>query len=526
MHQWIDTDLEAILGLLPSEMTEHLATRGDQDELLEIVFDLGREPEARFLRESFVLAAEDVTEDDIEHVIQRIGPFGGDNRAGIERTLHRISAIRNRSDKVVGLTLRVGRAVYGTIKIIEDLIRTENSVLLLGKPGVGKTTMLREVARVLADDAQKRVVVVDTSNEIGGDGDIPHPGIGRARRMQVPSPTQQHAVMIEAVENHMPEVIVIDEIGTELEASAARTIAERGVQLVATAHGNTLENLILNPTLSDLIGGIESVTLGDIEARRRRTQKTVLERRSPPTFQILVEIQGWSRVAIHTDVAVVVDRMLRGFPVTPELRTMDADGNVERAQSQRGTTLVTQNGRARRFESQPAFDMKPVPDKPEPEAKPPPRATYILPYGVNKGKLQQAMRSTAAPIELVENIGDADLLLTTKNFYKRRTRALSDAEEKGKPVYVLRKNTTPQIQQFFRALSRSQTKAESQEKTASAIQEAEAAAARIDQGERQTQLSPQGAYIRRLQHQIAEEHGLSSSSTGQEPARRVVMFRS
>lgn len=526
MHQWIDTDLEAVLGLLPSGTTERLAARGDQDELLEIVFDLGREPEARFLKESFVLAAAEVTEEDIQHVIERIGPFGGDNRAGIERTLHRISAIRNRNDKVVGLTLRVGRAVYGTIKIIEDLIRTEASVLLLGKPGVGKTTMLRDVARVLADDAQKRVVVVDTSNEIAGDGDIPHPGIGRARRMQVPSPTQQHAVMIEAVENHMPEVIVIDEIGTELEASAARTIAERGVQLVATAHGNTLENLILNPTLSDLIGGIESVTLGDIEARRRRTQKTVLERRSPPTFQVLVEIQGWSRVAIHSDVAVVVDKMLRGFPVTPELRTMDADGTVERTQSQRATTLLTQNGGGRRFESQPTFDMKPVPDKPEPEPKLPPRATYILPYGVNKGKLQQAVRATAAPIELVENIGDADLLLTTKNFYRRKTRALSDAEEKGKPVYVLRKNTTPQIQQFFRALSRSRTKAESEEKVAGAIQEAEAAAAKIDQGEHQAGLDPQGAYIRRLQHQIAEEHGLSSSSTGQEPARRVVMFRS
>ncbi len=321
MQQGNDTDLEAIIGTLPLPVIETLADWKDKSELLEVILDLGREPEARFLGENIILSPREVTEGDIQHVIQRIGPFGGDNRAGIERTLHRISAMRNRNGKVVGLTLRVGRAVYGTIKIIEDLVLTGKSVLLLGRPGVGKTTMLREVARVLADDAHKRVVVVDTSNEIAGDGDIPHSGIGRARRMQVPSPAQQHAVMIEAVENHMPEVIVIDEIGTELEANAARTIAERGVQLVATAHGNTLQNLIQNPTLSDLVGGIQSVTLGDIEARRRRTQKTVLERRAPPTFDVLVEIQGWSQVAIHADVAEVIDRMLyTDFALATELR--------------------------------------------------------------------------------------------------------------------------------------------------------------------------------------------------------------
>src|SRR3989442_2470881 len=186
------------------------------------------------------------------------------------------------------LTLRVGRAVYGTMEIIRDVVEAGRSILLLGKPGVGKTTLLREVARVLADEMGKRVVIVDTSNEIAGDGDIPHPGIGRARRMQVATPSLQHAVMIEAVENHMPEVVVIDEIGTEQEAAAARTIAERGVQLIATAHGNTLENLMLNPTLSDLVGGIQTVTLSDEEARRRGTQKSVLERKAPPTFQTLV----------------------------------------------------------------------------------------------------------------------------------------------------------------------------------------------------------------------------------------------
>jgi len=241
-----------------------------------------------------------------------VGAFGKDNRAGIERTLHRISAIRNRQGEVIGLTCRVGRAVFGTVDIVRDVIEQGKSILLLGRPGVGKTTLLREAARVLADEFKKRVVIVDTSNEIAGDGDIPHPGIGGARRMQVAVPDLQHAVMIEAVENHMPEVIVIDEIGTEAEALAARTIAERGVQLIATAHGNTLDNLLQNPTLADLTGGIQAVTLSDEEARRRGTQKTVLERKAPPTFDVIIEIQNKDRLAVHHDVASVVDRFLRG----------------------------------------------------------------------------------------------------------------------------------------------------------------------------------------------------------------------
>ena len=529
MQQWIDTDLEAIIDKLPPHVAEPLADREDNAELLEVVLDLGREPEARFLNESYLISSEGVTtKKDIQYVIDRIGPFGGDNRAGIERTLHRISAMRNRDNEVVGLTLRVGRAVYGTIQIIRDLVLTDQSVLLLGKPGVGKTTMLREVARVLADDVHRRVVVVDTSNEIAGDGDIPHSGIGRARRMQVPSPVDQHAVMIEAVENHMPEVIIIDEIGTEQEATAARTIAERGVQLVATAHGNTLENLILNPTLSDLVGGVHTVTLGDDEARRRRSQKTVQERRAPPTFDILVEIQGWNQVAIHSNVAEVVDRVLRGFPVAPEFRTMDGDGTVHRTESRRGAPAAAGNGGGR-FESQPDFfgvrraTGARAAERPPPDTQP--RVTRILPYGVNKAKLQQAMRASQARVELVAGIVDADLLLTTKNFYRRRTQALQDAEEKGKPVYVLRKNTTPQIQQFLRAISRSQATGGSQESVARAIKEAEDAVAQVDRGGRQAQLSPQGAYIRHLQHQIAEEHGLASSSSGREPSRHVLIYR-
>ena len=524
MEEWIETDLDELIDKLPPHIAEPLASREDKTSLLEVILDLGRDPEARFLDESYVLSSREVTEEDIHYVTQRIGPIGGDNRAGIERTLHRISAIPNRNNKVVGLTLRVGRAVYGTIKIIEDLILTGKSVLLLGRPGVGKTTMLREVARVLADDANKRVVVVDTSNEIAGDGDIPHPGIGHARRMQVPSPTQQHDVMIEAVENHMPEVIVIDEIGTLLEANASRTIAERGVQLVGTAHGNTLENLVMNPTLSDLVGGVHTVTLGDDEARRRRTQKSVQERMAPPTFDILVEIQGWNQVAIHSDVAEVVDRMLRGFPVTPEFRTMDKDRNVHRTLSQRSAPGVSHNGGGR-FESQPDFFGVRRPQEKSMAQKVEARVTHIFPYGVNKGKIEQALKASRVPVELVGDLADADLLLTTKNFYRRRTQALQHAEEKGKPVFVLRKNTTPQIQQFLKAITRNRRTGHSQERVDRATKEAEEAAGQVGKDNHEMELSPQGAYIRHLQHQIAEDHGLASSSSGRDPNRRVVFYR-
>ena len=328
------SDLEALLVALPPEIAAATRAIPAERDVIEVVMDLGRPPEARFGSGGEQLLLErEVTDEDIQYVIDHIGSFGEDNRAGIERTLHRISAIRNRSGKIVGLTARIGRAVFGTIEIIKDLVESGKSVLIMGRPGIGKTTMLREAARVLADELDKRVVVVDTSNEIAGDGDIPHPGIGRARRMQVRTPAQQHSVMIEAVENHMPEVIVIDEIGTELEASAARTIAERGVQLIGTAHGNNLDNLMLNPTLSDLIGGIQSVTLGDEEARRRRSQKSVLERKAPPTFDVVVEIQARERVTVHPDVADTVDAMLRGDPIAPELRWRDEAGTVQRSQS-------------------------------------------------------------------------------------------------------------------------------------------------------------------------------------------------
>ncbi len=323
-------DLDVLLAVLPPQVREALHDREDRDDLLEIVLDLGRPPEGRFIAGEAPLSPEPVSADDLAYVIARIGAFGDDNRAGIGRTLHRISAIRNRRGAVVGLTCRVGRAVKGTVALLRDVIEDGRSILILGRPGVGKTTLLREAARVLADELGKRVVVVDTSNEIAGDGDVPHPGIGRARRMQVARVAEQHQVMIEAVENHMPEVVVIDEIGTELETQAARTIAERGVQLIGTAHGRTLENLLLNPTLADLVGGIAPVTLGDEEARRRGTQKTVLERTAPPTFDVLVEQEERHLLGIHHNMAMAVDELLRGEAPQREMRERLPDGSIRR----------------------------------------------------------------------------------------------------------------------------------------------------------------------------------------------------
>ena len=330
----ITDDLPQLFEILPQQVRQVLEQHPQRDQLVEIVLDLGRRPEARFPGTAEYLSETVVSRADLDYCIERIGLFSGDNRAGLERTLHRISAIRNRTGDVIGLTCRVGRAVFGTISMIRDLVETGRSILMLGRPGVGKTTALREIARILADELNKRVVIIDTSNEIAGDGDVPHPAIGRARRMQVARPELQHQVMIEAVENHMPEVIVIDEIGTELEALAARTIAERGVQLVGTAHGNRIENLMKNPTLSDLVGGIQSVTLGDDEARRRGSQKSVLERKAPPTFDIAVEMLERQKWVVHENVSESVDSLLRGRQPNPQTRSLDERGKIVVTQEQ------------------------------------------------------------------------------------------------------------------------------------------------------------------------------------------------
>ena len=518
--QRTDTDLISLINVIPEHIRREILKRDDLNDLLEIVLDLGRRPEARFLDNSSLIEINEVSQSDIDSVVEKLGEFGEDNRSGIERTLHRISAIRNRRGRVVGITFRVGRAVYGTIRIIEDLILSGNSVLLLGRPGVGKTTMLREVARVLADTAAKRVIVVDTSNEIAGDGDIPHKAIGGSRRMQVPSPTKQHDVMIEAVENHMPEVIIIDEIGTELEANAARTIAERGVQLVATAHGNTLENLIMNPTLSDLIGGIQTVTLGDIEARRRRGQKTVLERNAPPTFDILVEIKDWNTVNVHTNVANTVDKMLRKHPVASEIRSLTTKGTVTKEPHWNSNDKAPTRYTTAPKSEEPISPTTTDKETSQFENKP----IKILPYGVNRGRIFQVITELDKTVTLVNEMRESDLVVTTKNYHRRGTEYLKRAEQMGKPVFVLRKNTTSQIEQFIRAVTKDHIDRQSTEfNKSSALLEVEEAISMVEQGKMEIPLRPQNSIVRRLQHKAANKRGLESTSMGRDPLRHVVI---
>ncbi len=481
--------------------------------------DIGRQPEARYVDSDHVLLEREVTEQDIDYVVQRVGQFTEDNRAGITRTLHRISAIRNRQGKVVGLTCRVGRAVYGAIDIIQDIVTSGKSILLLGRPGVGKTTLLREAARVLADEG-KRVVIVDTSNEIGGDGDIPHPAVGRARRMQVRSPSQQHEVMIEAVENHMPEVIIIDEIGRELEAEAARTIAERGVQLIGTAHGRTLANLLLNPTLSDLVGGIESVTLSDEEARRRGTQKSVLERRSPPTFDVLIEIVDRQHLIVHHDVSKAVDAILRDRPLRPEIRYRNEAGKI-----------IIEKGES------PAKDKSGLPKRS-------PRGAYmgrmndsmsiraerdsvrpirIFPYGVGQNRLRSAAQNLGVPIEIITDLRRASAAITLKNYYRKRPQPIAEAEERGIPVYVLRSNTVHQMETLLADIFA--LKVDTADPVNMAIDETMQGVSKVLAGAPVVELSPQPPDVRKMQHQLAREANLISHSYGREPNRRVRLYR-
>ena len=743
-------DLDVLLAALPPDVVEAVHALTDPANLIEVVMDLGRRPEARSTSSEITLLEREITEADLKYVVDHIGTFGDDNRAGIERTLHRISAIRNRTGKIVGLTCRIGRAVYGTIEIINDFVESGKSILIMGRPGIGKTTMLREAARVLADDQGKRVVVVDTSNEIAGDGDIPHPAIGRARRMQVRTPSLQHEVMIEAVENHMPEVIVIDEIGTELEAQAARTIAERGVQLIGTAHGNNLDNLMLNPTLTDLIGGIQTVTLGDEEARCRRSQKSVLERKAPPTFDVIVEILDREKVTVHADVAETVDSLLRGDPISSELRWRD-EGGVHRSQSRpkpsprealsggdrfgsdrfaglvgagpgwrtepgwrgsgsyhspsdwreadrggarpgyrpgagggwrtplRGSREVrdgarrtrsgegsggsggnggTQGGPAGPGQGWPAGGPGPSPDTgartlpgerfaasprslggnapaapfksgeiadrgpiergalpvPEPRAReqrelerqrswaqqatralnefradgvddgeeieaggngqwvapvrpavPPPEADAdredlngdrdeenetsadldrgdgseedggpilrvrdsgsilptlrVLPHGINRKRLEQAIKALQLPVIIARDSREADVVMTLKSEYRQKTAGLREAEDRGLPIYVLKSNTIVQMEASLTSVFSLEV-----DPREAALREAEEAIGMVIHNVEPVELSPQNAYIRRLQHQMAERANLISRSRGREPYRRVRLY--
>ncbi|MDW7755849.1 MAG: R3H domain-containing nucleic acid-binding protein [Brevefilum sp.] len=539
-HQKITDDLDLLLDVLPPHIVKVVRELDDSDNLLEIVMDLGRLPTARFVQREAVLSDKEVTYEEIHTITKSISDFDADNRAGIERTLHRISAIRNRHRDVVGLTCRIGRAVYGTSDIIQDLIESGASILILGRPGVGKTTILREAARILAETA--RVIIVDTSNEIGGDGDVPHPAIGSARRMQVAQPSLQHEVMIEAVENHNPEVIVIDEIGRELEAMAARTIAERGVQLIGTAHGNTLENLLLNPTLSDLVGGIESVTLSDDEARRRGTQKTVLERRAPPTFDVLVEIQDRNRIAVQSDVGAAVDALLRGYPLPPEIRYRDDENkiHIQKPAAPRLSTAAQALSRSGKRDTTPfsrstggqrqtngGREVDTLEESMEmlQEERQALKPVAIYPYGVARNRLLQAGKQLKVPAKIVRNLKDADALLTLRRYYRERQQPVIEAEQRGMPIFVLRSNTSQQMEQFLVDLFNLSDANNKQGSENVAVDQTQAAIQAVLNGERWVDLAPASSTIRRLQHEMARQAELVSHSYGKEPNRHVRIFR-
>ncbi len=560
-HQLRVTDnLSQLLSVIPIDVRNELTTLESLETLIEIVMDLGRTAEARFPdgRVHWLREGNPVSMEDINFVVSRVGTFGGDNRAGIERTLHRISAIRNRQGVIIGLTCRIGRAVFGTIDIIRDIAESGKSILMLGKPGRGKTTKLREVARVLSEDFLKRVVIVDTSNEIAGDGDIPHPAIGRARRMQVAVPEKQHAVMIEAVENHMPEVIVIDEIGVEAEAFAARTIAERGVQLIGTAHGNSLENLLMNPTLSDLVGGIQAVTLSDEEAKKRGTQKTVLERKSLPTFDVIIEIMEVDKLAIHHDVTATVDRMLRGGQPRPEIRIRNTQGEVEilqksdiNARPERGVSY--DNGGGGRTEGpgmgfgrgSAATSIQQAPSQyganggsssPQQPAqqggiinaapKVQPKVVNIFPYGISRSRLERAMRTLKVPVNITKEVREADVMLALKANYRKEPARLQEGLNRNIPTYVIKSNTYIQIENVLREIFNMSTPMSEEDAAIAEIEDVvEQLLSDDNEGLNSIELEPQNAYIRRLQHQIAERNNLVSVSIGVEPSRRLRISR-
>ncbi|HAJ61887.1 MAG TPA: single-stranded DNA-binding protein [Cyanobacteria bacterium UBA8543] len=572
----ITDDLQQLLDILPEEIRTSIDQHPQRDSLIEVVMDLGRFPEVRFPNKAEYLFETPVTQEQLNYCIARVGHFSGDNRAGIERTLHRISAIRNRPGEIIGLTCRVGRAVFGTIGMIRDLVETGKSILMLGRPGVGKTTALREIARVLADDLNKRVVIIDTSNEIAGDGDIPHPAIGRARRMQVARPELQHQVMIEAVENHMPEVIVIDEIGTELEALAARTIAERGVQLVGTAHGNQIENLIKNPTLSDLVGGIQAVTLGDDEARRRGSQKTVLERKAPPTFEIGVEMQERQCWVVHESMSDTVDDLLRGRQPNPQIRTVNENGKVTITRQlpsapiatppERGlllssastplrTTGWRTSGQMKPLSRQPldrysqSRDFEQLLDKswnqqdsfgggfqtPGPNGEDLP--LHIYPYGVSRHQLEQVIRVLNLPVVLTKDMDSADAVLGLRSHVKNHGKLRSIAKARQVPIHAVKASTIPQITRALRHMLdmddpsmpdatdlRLFTENGSEDEI-EALEEARLAVEQIVIPKGQpVELLPRSPKVRKMQHELVEHYRLKSDSFGDEPNRRLRIY--
>ena len=528
-------DLDRLLEILPAKVRQQI-TYEQMEDVIEIVLDIGRTPEIRHANGKIEYIGSDfVTEDDINFITSNIQEFTSDNRSGIPGTLHRISAIRNRQGKVIGLTCRIGRVVTGTIACIKDFCMMGKSILFLGRPGVGKTTKLREISRLVADELGKRVVVVDTSNEIAGDGDTPHPAIGHARRMQVRQPEFQKDIMIEAVENHTPEVIVVDEIGTEAEAQAARTIAERGVMLIATAHGTSLESLIKNPTLSDLVGGIQSVTLGDDEARRRASQKTVLEREKQPTFDIVIEILDRNTLAVYKDTSEAVDYILRGWPIRPEIRKVDKIYEAE-VQEPKQTVLPAQEHSSfteikegiHKLEDkvlkEPTDSLK-FSFSRQQYVKENKKFKKIYLYAVSRTIVEKIIERLDLNAEITRNIDDADIVIAHKNFAKGGARILSTANDYRLQIFYIKTNSMAQIQKVLKEAlditETSETLFGYYDDAERAWDEAIAAINKILAGAEHVELTPQNQHIRKLQHELVEQHNMTSKSVGEGSQRHL-----
>jgi len=514
------SDLDKLIEILPDKVKRHINYENMAD-VIEIVLDIGRIPEIRHCGgEIDCFGVEPVTEEDILYITEKMQEFTTDNRSGIPGTLHRISAIRNRQGKIVGLTCRIGRVVTGTIACIKDFVLMNKSILFLGRPGVGKTTKLREISRLVADEIGKRVVIVDTSNEIAGDGDTPHPAIGRARRMQVRQPEFQKDIMIEAVENHTPEVIVVDEIGTEAEAQAARTIAERGVMLIATAHGNSLESLIKNPTLSDLVGGIQSVTLGDDEAKRRASQKTVLEREKSPTFDIIIEILDRNTLAVYKNASEAVDYILRGWPIRPEIRKVD--------QSYENVALDIATSNVAQFEQKPLVDVNDslkFSFSRQNYVKEVKKFKKIYIYAVSRSIVEKVIERLDLNAEITRNVEDADIVIAHKNFAKGGAKVLSTASDCRIQVFYVKTNSMAQIQKVVKEAldirEASETLQGYYDDAERALDEAKTAIEKVMEGAEHIELTPQNQQIRKLQHELIEQHNLASQSIGEGSQRHL-----
>ena len=521
-------DLDRLTEILPDRVRKHI-TYDKMEDVIEIVLDIGRTPEIRHAGGRIeYLGDEFVSEDDINFITERIQDFTSDNRSGIPGTLHRISAIRNRQGKIIGLTCRIGRVVTGTIACIKDICLLNKSILFLGRPGVGKTTKLREISRLVADELGKRVVIVDTSNEIAGDGDTPHPAIGHARRMQVTQPEFQKDIMIEAVENHTPEVIVVDEIGTEAEAQAARTIAERGVMLIATAHGNSLENLIKNPTLSDLVGGIQSVTLGDDEAKRRTSQKTVLEREKQPTFDVVIEILDRNTLAVYKDTAEAVDYILRGWPIRPEIRKVDKtyDNQTQNSQTKEESHIKEIaneiNKLEKKIEPTDSLKFSFSRQKYVEEVK---GFKKIYLYAVSRTIVEKVIERLDLNAEITRSIEDADIVIAHKNFVKGGAKVLSVANDYRLQIFYVKTNSMAQIQKVLKEaldiVETSQTLQGYYDNTERALDEAKDGINKVLKGADIVELTPQNQHIRKLQHELVEQHNLTSKSVGEGSERHL-----